>query len=365
MTHSSPELNAFANALAQVIPDYFGDQAFTLSCLSLNEQKITLTLPFVINGLLADGAPATSALNDICAGKKLQWQVKYRIPSVQGQPEEGIKNLIAVASGKGGVGKSTTAVSLAFALAKEGAKVGILDADVFGPSVPILLNTLDAKPPILANDKIQPVTVNFNTAQGDEAEILSMSIGNLVPAENATVWRGPMASRALQQMYNDTHWQALDYLIVDMPPGTGDIQLTLSQTVPVTGAVIVTTPQDIALLDARKAYKMFEKVQVPVFGVVENMSTHVCSQCGHEESIFGEDGAKKMADDYGLDVLGQIPLQMSIREQADGGHPTVAAEPESKTAKNYRDIALRVAGKLSSKKKDFSAAFPNIVVEST
>lgn len=319
MTHSSPELNAFASALAQVIPECFGDQAFTLSCLALNEQKITLTLPFVINGLLEDGTPATNALNDVCAAQKLQWQVKYRIPSVEGQPEEGIKNLIAVASGKGGVGKSTTAVALAFALAKEGAKVGILDADVFGPSVPILLNTLDAKPPILANDKIQPVTVNFNTAQGDEVEILSMSIGNLVPAENATVWRGPMASRALQQMYNDTHWQALDYLIVDMPPGTGDIQLTLAQQMPVTAALLVTTPQDLALADAIKGIEMFNKVNTPILGLVENMSFHVCSQCGHEEAIFGEQKASQVAEKYGVEVMQKFPLSVALSTMSDAG----------------------------------------------
>ena len=276
------------------------------------------------------------------------------------QAVPGIKNIIAVASGKGGVGKSTVSANLALALAQAGAEVAVLDADIYGPSQPRMLGAT-GKPDALENKQMVPLI-------GHGVRI--MSIGFLVEEETPMIWRGPMVTQALEQMLRGTAWQQdgqaeVDYLIIDLPPGTGDIQLTLSQKVPVTGAVIVTTPQDIALLDARKAYKMFEKVAVPVFGVVENMSTHVCSQCGHEEAIFGANGAQKMADDYGLDMLGEIPLEMAIREQADGGSPTVVAAPESTTAKKYRDIALRVVGKLAAKKKDFSSKFPNIVVESS
>jgi len=271
----------------------------------------------------------------------------------------GIKNIIAVASGKGGVGKSTVSANLSLALSAAGAKVAILDADIYGPSQPRMMG-VSGKPEALDNKMLVPMI-------GHGLKI--MSIGFLVEEDTPMIWRGPMVTQALEQMLRGTSWnhdgEEIDYLVIDLPPGTGDIQLTLSQKVPVSGAVIVTTPQDIALLDARKAYKMFEKVDVPIFGIIENMSTHVCTNCGHEEAIFGEHGAQKMADDYSLDVLGEIPLEMSIRELADSGTPTVVALPESETAKRYQSIALKIAGKLSIKKKDFSSAFPNIVVENT
>jgi len=275
------------------------------------------------------------------------------------QAVPGIKNIIAIASGKGGVGKSTCSANLALALANSGARVGMLDADIYGPSQPRMLG-ISGKPEALENKMLLPMVSH---------DIKIMSIGFLVEDDTPMIWRGPMVTQALEQMLRGTAWnnddEEIDYLIIDLPPGTGDIQLTLSQKVPVAAAVIVTTPQDIALLDARKAYKMFEKVDVPVYGVIENMSTHVCSECGHEEAIFGTNGAQKLADDYGLEVLGAIPLEMSIRELADSGTPTVVALPESKTSQRYQSIALKIAGKLSAKKKDFSASFPNIVVESS
>jgi ATP-binding protein involved in chromosome partitioning len=271
------------------------------------------------------------------------------------KPIPGIRNIIAVASGKGGVGKSTTAVNLALALAAEGAKVGVLDADVYGPSQPQMLGL-----------KGQPETKDGKSFEPMEAYgVQAMSIGFLIDQETPMVWRGPMVTQALLQMLKDTRWRDLDYLIVDMPPGTGDIQLTLAQQVPVTGAVIVTTPQDIALLDARKGYKMFEKVGIPIFGVIENMSTHVCSKCGHEEHIFGEGGAARMAADYGVDVLGSLPLDIRIREQADGGAPTVVADPASRSAETYRSIARRIAVRIAEKARDMSGKFPTIVVQNT
>ncbi|OGT18939.1 MAG: ATPase [Gammaproteobacteria bacterium RBG_16_57_12] len=268
-------------------------------------------------------------------------------------PIKGVKNIIAVASGKGGVGKSTTAVNLALALAAEGAKVGILDADIYGPSQPTMLGTHE--PPQTKDDKtMEPVM-----ALG----LQSMSIGYLIDEETPMVWRGPMVTQALQQLLNDTNWHDLDYLVVDLPPGTGDVQLTLAQKVPVSGAVIVTTPQDIALLDARKALRMFEKVAVPVLGIVENMSIHICSQCGHEEHIFGRGGGEKMARQYQVDFLGALPLDIQIRQQADGGYPTVVQDPEGRIAQIYRDIARHVAARLSLRGKNYASVFPKIVVQ--
>ncbi len=266
-----------------------------------------------------------------------------------------IKNIIAVASGKGGVGKSTTAVNLALALAADGAKVGILDADIYGPSQPRMLG-VHARPESTDGNKMEPVI-----GHGLQA----MSAGFLIDEETPMVWRGPMVTQALEQLLSDTNWKDLDYLIVDMPPGTGDTQLTLAQKVPVTGAVIVTTPQDIALLDARKGLRMFEKVNVPVLGIVENMSIHICSKCGHQEHIFGEGGGKRMAEQYGVDLLGSLPLEIGIREQADSGNPSVVAEPDGPVADSYHRIARRIAGKLSLQKKDSGSAFPHIVVENT
>jgi len=270
------------------------------------------------------------------------------------KPLEQIRNVIAVASGKGGVGKSTVAVNLALALAADGAKVGMLDADIYGPSQPHMLG--------LAGQ--QPTSIDGKTMQPLQAHGLQViSIGFLVDPDQPMVWRGPMVTSALNQLLQQTTWHDLDYLIVDMPPGTGDIQLTLSQQVPVSGAVIVTTPQDIALLDARKGLAMFRKVSVPVLGIVENMSTHICSACGHEEAIFGSGGGLRMAEDFEVELLGQLPLQASIRSQTDSGNPTVVAEPDSTAAEAYRDAARRMSAVLASQGKDYSSKFPRIVVE--
>jgi ATP-binding protein involved in chromosome partitioning len=263
-----------------------------------------------------------------------------------------VKNIVAVASGKGGVGKSTTAVNLALALAAEGAKVGLLDADIYGPSQPMMMG-IEGRPES-EDGKTMEAMENYG--------VQVMSIGFLVAQDEAMVWRGPMATQALEQLIRQTNWKDLDYLIVDMPPGTGDIQLTLSQRVPMTGAVIVTTPQDIALLDAKKGIKMFEKVGVPILGIVENMAVHVCTQCGHSEHIFGEDGGKKMAAEYNMDYLGALPLDMQIRLQADNGRPTVVSDPDGKVAGIYKAIARQVAIKIAAKAKDFSSKFPSIKI---
>ncbi|QJY34246.1 iron-sulfur cluster carrier protein ApbC [Diaphorobacter sp. JS3050] len=263
-----------------------------------------------------------------------------------------VKNIIAVASGKGGVGKSTTAANLALALAAEGARVGVLDADIYGPSQPMMLG-ISRRPESEDGKTMEPLE-NYG--------VQVMSIGFLVDQDEAMIWRGPMATQALEQLLRQTNWKDLDYLIIDMPPGTGDIQLTLSQRVPMTGAVIVTTPQDIALLDAKKGIKMFEKVGVPILGIVENMAVHVCSNCGHVEHIFGADGGKKMAADYGMDYLGALPLDMHIRLQADSGKPTVVADPDGEVAQIYKKVARDVAVKIAQRAKDFSSKFPTISI---
>lgn len=267
----------------------------------------------------------------------------------------GVRNIIAVASGKGGVGKSTTAVNLALALAAEGATVGVLDADIYGPSQPMMLG-ISGRPQSSDGKMLQPM---------EGHGLQAMSIGFLVDTESPMVWRGPMVTQALEQLMNQTKWRDIDYMIVDLPPGTGDIQLTLAQRVPVTGAVIVTTPQDIALIDARKGLKMFEKVGIPILGIVENMSMHICSNCGHEERIFGEGGGEKMGKDYDVELLGALPLDIAIREQADSGMPTVVADPDGRVAQIYKQIARRVAVKIAEKQQDHSAAFPKIVVQNT
>jgi ATP-binding protein involved in chromosome partitioning len=264
----------------------------------------------------------------------------------------GVKNIIAVASGKGGVGKSTTAANLALALAAEGATVGVLDADIYGPSQPMMLG-ISGRPESIDGQSMEPM-------QGHGVQVAS--IGFLVDADQAMIWRGPMATQALDQLLRQTNWKDVDYLIVDMPPGTGDIQLTLSQRVPITGAIIVTTPQDIALLDAKKGLSMFEKVGVPILGLVENMAVYCCPNCGHTEHIFGADGGKKMAAQYKLDYLGALPLNMSIREQADSGRPTVVADPDGEIAAIYKAVARQVAVKIADKAKDFSGKFPSITV---
>ena len=263
-----------------------------------------------------------------------------------------VKNIIAVASGKGGVGKSTTAVNLALALAAEGASVGLLDADIYGPSMPIMMG-ISGRPESLDGQNMEPME-NYG--------VQVSSIGFLVDPDEAMIWRGPMASQALDQLLRQTNWKDLDYLIVDMPPGTGDIQLSLSQRVPLTGAVIVTTPQDIALADARKGVAMFEKVGVPILGLVENMAVHVCSHCGHVEHIFGAEGGKRYAAEKGIDYLGALPLSLSIREQADSGRPTVVSDPDGDVAAIYKSIARQVAIRIAAKAKDFSSKFPSIKI---
>jgi|SRR5690554_265297 len=268
----------------------------------------------------------------------------------------GVRNVIVVASGKGGVGKSTTSANLALALAQEGARVGLLDADIYGPSQAQIMGLAGQRPLSKDGKRMEPLK-----AHGVQV----MSIGNLIDAEAPMVWRGPMVTQALTQLLKDTNWDDLDYLVIDMPPGTGDIQLTLSQQVPVTGAVIVTTPQDIALIDARKGLKMFEKVGVPIVGVVENMSVHICSKCGHEERIFGAGGGEKLCADYDVPFLGALPLDGQIRSEADSGTPTVAAEPEGRLAAIYGEIAHRVAVRIASRARDMTHKFPNVVIQNT
>ena len=286
----------------------------------------------------------------------IDWQIAAHGVQRNLRPIQGIRNIIAVASGKGGVGKSTTAANLALGLAHEGATVGLLDADIYGPSQPLMMG--------LAGQS--PTSPDQRTMIAPEAyDVKVMSVGFLIDAEQPMVWRGPMVTQALVQLLETTRWGELDYLVVDMPPGTGDTQLTLSQRVPVSGAVIVTTPQDIALLDARKGLRMFQKVEVPVLGIVENMSTHVCSNCGHEEHIFGAGGGRRMAEQYGVDLLAELPLDIRIREQADSGRPTVVAEPESALGRAYIDLARRTAARLARTALTPAAAFPSITMEDT
>ena len=285
----------------------------------------------------------------------VEWKLAAHKVQKGVEPLKNVKNIIAVASGKGGVGKSTVSANLALALSAEGANVGVLDADIYGPSQPRMLG-IKGQPESKDGKSLEP-----KISHG----LQSMSIGFLVDEETPMIWRGPMVTQALEQLLKDTNWRDIDYLIVDLPPGTGDIQLTLAQKIPVSGAVIVTTPQDIALLDARKGLKMFEKVQVPVLGVIENMSIHICSHCGHEEHIFGEGGGLMLADQYDVDFLGSLPLDASIRQAMDDGNPSVAGDPHGPIATIYRQIARRVAAKLSLKEKDYSQSFPNIVIQNS
>ncbi len=322
--------------------------------------KVDLQMGYPCAGYLPE---LTAALNDLVKGVAGVGEVDFNVTtkitahSVQHGVKrmESVKNIIAVASGKGGVGKSTTSVNLALALSAEGAKVGLLDADIYGPSQPRMMG-LSGQPESADGKSIEPMC-NYG--------IETMSIGYLVDEETPMIWRGPMVTQALEQLLNDTNWEELDYLVIDLPPGTGDTQLTLSQKVPVSGAIIVTTPQDIALLDARKGLKMFEKVEIPILGIVENMSTHVCSECGHEEAIFGAGGGAQMAGDYDVTLLGSVPLDMSIRVQVDGGKPSVVSDPEGAVALRYREIARKAAAALAGQAKDYSAKFPNIVIQST
>lgn len=290
------------------------------------------------------GAKATVKISSKVVAHSVQKALK---------PIDNVKNIIAVASGKGGVGKSTTAVNLALALSIEGARVGILDADIYGPSQPRMLG-VSGKPESKDGKTLEPMM---------SYHLQAMSIGFLIDEETPMIWRGPMVTQALEQLLNDTNWSDLDYLVIDLPPGTGDTQLTLAQKVPVSGAIVVTTPQDIALLDARKGFKMFEKVEVPVLGIVENMSIHICTKCGHEEPIFGEGGGQRMASEYGVDFLGGLPLDKRIREETDSGKPTVVAEPDARISMIYRDIAMKASAKLSLQAKSYAAKFPNIVIQ--
>ncbi len=323
-----------------------------------DQVKVTIELGFPCDGikdeLAAKIKQAVEGVDGVSAAEvSVGWKVTAHSVQKALKPIDNVKNIIAVASGKGGVGKSTTAVNLALALVAEGAKVGVLDADIYGPSQPRMLG-VSGQPESKDGKTLEPML-----AHGMQA----MSIGFLIDEETPMIWRGPMVTQALEQLLNDTNWDDLDYLVIDLPPGTGDTQLTLAQKVPVSGAVIVTTPQDIALLDARKGFKMFEKVEVPVLGIVENMSIHICSNCGHEEHIFGEGGGNRMAEQYGVDFLGALPLDIRIREETDGGKPTVVAEPDARISQIYREIARKTAGKLSLQAKSYAAKFPNIVIQ--
>lgn len=309
-----------------------------------------------LQGELIEWLQADSELSAASFELDISWRVDAHVHPAKVEAMPNIKNIIAVASGKGGVGKSTTSVNLALALQKLGAKVGILDADIYGPSMPIMLGTQGQHPESSDKKTILPI---------ESLGLQSMSIGYLIKPEQAMVWRGPMASGALQQLINDTQWNDLDYLIIDLPPGTGDIQLTMAQKIPVTAAVVVTTPQDIALADARKAVSMFEKVKVPVLGVVENMAMHTCTNCGHEEHIFGAGGGAKLAQEIGVEMVGSLPLSLEIREDTDQGQPTVARDSDSQVSQKYIDIAQRLAAKLSLQAKDFKASFPSISIENT
>ncbi len=320
--------------------------------------SVSIVMGFPVNSVKDDIAAAVKAAVENIDGVtscEVSVDMKVEAHSVQKslKPIDNVKNIIAVASGKGGVGKSTTAVNLALALAHEGARVGILDADIYGPSQPRMLG-ISGQPESKDGNTLEPMT-----SYGLQA----MSIGFLIDEETPMIWRGPMVTQALEQLLNDTNWSELDYLVIDLPPGTGDTQLTLAQKVPVSGAIVVTTPQDIALLDARKGFKMFEKVEVPVLGIVENMSIHICSNCGHEEHIFGEGGGARMAEQYGVDFLGALPLELRIREETDSGKPTVVAEPDARPSQIYREIARKAAAKLALQSKSYAAKFPNIVIQ--
>ncbi len=320
--------------------------------------RIAIRLGYPAKGIcdeLAQAVEARLAQLDGAArvAVEVDWEIQAHSVQKNLKPMENIKNVLAVASGKGGVGKSTTAINLALALSEEGATVGMLDADIYGPSQPRMLG-ISGQPESPDGKSLEPMR-----SHGLQA----MSIGFLIDEETPMIWRGPMVTQALEQLLGDTRWRGLDYLVVDLPPGTGDVQLTLAQKIPVSGAIIVTTPQDIALLDARKGLKMFQKVEVPVLGVVENMSLHLCSQCGHEEPIFGTGGGESLARENDVELLGQLPLDRRIREETDSGKPTVVAEPDSRISQIYRSIARRAAARLATQAKDYSAKFPRIVIQ--
>ena len=357
-------LNALRSALKAYVDPYLKEtlgEAGALRDLAPQGEGYLahIALGYPVGGYrdeLAGALEAHLAAAGLRVPLKIELEADIRSHAVQRnlKPLGDIKNIVAVASGKGGVGKSTVAANLALAWAAQGARVGMLDADIYGPSQPLMLGLEGQRPTSLDGKHLQPL---------DSYGVAAMSIGFLVDAEQPMVWRGPMVTQALTQLLSETHWGPLDYLVVDMPPGTGDIQLTLAQRVPVAGALIVTTPQDIALADARKGLKMFEKVSVPVLGVVENMSVHICSHCGHAEHIFGAGGGARMAEQYGVKLLAELPLDVHIREEADGGRPTVVAAPASPRARAYFEMARRTAGALAIRARDRSSVFPKIVIE--
>jgi len=360
---SAPTQEAVEAAIKAYVEPHLGrDLVSTKSIKSIDiegdQVKVQVTLGFPAKGAAAAIAEAVKqqveGVDGVSAADvSVDWEIKSHSVQKALKPIDNVKNIIAVASGKGGVGKSTTAVNLALALSAEGATVGILDADIYGPSQPRMLG-ITGKPESKDGNSLEPM---------NSYHLQAMSIGFLIDEETPMIWRGPMVTQALEQLLNDTNWADLDYLVIDLPPGTGDTQLTLAQTVPVSGAVIVTTPQDIALLDARKGLKMFQKVEVPVLGVVENMSIHICSNCGHEEHIFGAGGGQAMADQYGIQLLGSLPLDIHIREETDSGKPSVVADPDSRVSEIYREIARKTAAKLSLQAKDYAAKFPRIVIQ--
>ena len=355
------DLKTVVNAVAVPgLPHTIGDVGRVIRAeISDDKAEIEISLGYPAQGQLPEIEAAVRAALEASGGPAnvdLKIATKINSHSVQKnlKPLAGVKNIIAIASGKGGVGKSTTSVNLALALSEDGAKAGILDADIYGPSQQLMLGVTGERPNSDDGESMYPIE-----AHGLQV----MSMGFLIDPDQPMVWRGPMVTSALNQLLQQTNWDDLDYLIVDMPPGTGDVQLTLSQQVPVSGAVIVTTPQDIALLDARRGLQMFRKVAVPVLGVIENMSTHVCSSCGHEEAIFGTGGGQSMADDFDIELLGQLPLDALIREQTDSGTPTVVSAPDSPQADAYRSAARRMAARLAAQGKDYSHRFAPIVVE--
>ena len=366
MASSNDTAGAVRERLSTFQDPYLGQtlgEAKAIDTVSLQGSvaKVALKFGFPCADYAAELAPGLEKwLAPELRGARLELNLRADITAHAVQrtlkPLANVKNIVAVASGKGGVGKSTTAANLALAWAAQGARVGLLDADIYGPSQPQMMGLAGQTPHSADGKHISPLRAH---------DVEVMSIGFLVDAEQPMAWRGPMVTQALTQLLGDTEWGSLDYLVVDMPPGTGDIQLTLAQRVPVSGAIIVTTPQDIALLDARKGLKMFEKVEVRVLGIVENMSVHVCSNCGHVEHVFGSAGGARMAKQYGVQLLGELPLDVRIREQADGGVPTVVAEPDSERARAYLRMARSAAARLATLNKDYSAMFPKITVEST
>ena len=357
-------LNAVKTALKAYVDPYLKETLGEVGALrdvavQGGGYRAQIALGYPVGGYqeeLEDALEAHLAAAALDVPLMIELQADIRSHAVQRnlKPQGEIKNIVAVASGKGGVGKSTVAANLALAWAAQGARVGMLDADIYGPSQPLMLGLEGQRPTSPDGKHLRPL---------ESYGVTAMSIGFLVDAEQPMVWRGPMVTQALTQLLSETHWGELDYLVVDMPPGTGDIQLTLAQRVPVAGAVIVTTPQDIALADARKGLKMFEKVAVPVLGIVENMSVHICSNCGHSEHIFGAGGGARMAEQYGVKLLGELPLDVHIREEADGGRPTVVAAPDSPRARAYFAMARRTAGALALRARDRSSMFPKIVIE--